>query len=525
MIPVPASEDEDGDSDMRTCLLSSVEPEWERLTAEKIMQFGLVMPTSVTALIDAVDDFGCLATIPVYKTMKVAPYSFAKGRTRSVSKAREVDDLRAIKVVVYKEALSTRLEDTEQQAYENALARHRAASFLALEFNKATSPHRLPQIRFVDASMCQMLTRRGKPYFVEEELVVGAWEKYNSGSGVAEPSPSAVAKVDHLVVQAFSHWTLDITNGKLVVVGCQGAFNSADKRFSLANPVVHCLDETRFTPVNAGAAGVTQFTVNHRCNPLCTTLSLRGFAAIDSSRRVAQEKKTRDAAAATKRLATLPSPPPLASATTKAASVSVVSVLVSSLTADAIRVSTKSGTKSNMLSESKASYWESNGSRPHWVEITVPPDTDLATLKIHTHDHDSYSPRAVSLYAGATSSSLVKVKDMSLAKTAAWVDLLSAAEAKAALGTKAARVLKFEIRENHDGGCDSRVSCLKLLTSASTTGSAAGSASGATRVIESRHPYSDDADDYEIVAMAGATGYTVTFDDRSSTEEGYDYLV
>ena len=49
--------------------------------------------------------------------------------------------------------------------------------------------------------------------------------------------------------------------------------------------------------------------------------------------------------------------------------------------------------------------------------------------------------------------------------------------------------------------------------------------SATSRTLESRHPYSDNANDYTVVAMAGATGYTVTFDDRSSTEEGYDYLV
>ena len=70
--------------------------------------------------------------------------------------------------------------------------------------------------------------------------------------------------------------------------------------------------------------------------------------------------------------------------------------------------------------------------------------------------------------------------------------------------------------------------CYSCLGSESAGGESGpvggGSAAGSSRVIESRHPYPDDADDYTVVAMAGATGYTVTFDDRSSTEKGYDYI-
>ena len=66
---------------------------------------------------------------------------------------------------------------------------------------------------------------------------------------------------------------------------------------------------------------------------------------------------------------------------------------------------------------------------------------------------------------------------------------------------------------------------ITLATAVASSAAASVAASVASRTLESRHPYSDNTNDYTVVAMAGATGYTVTFDDRSSTEEGYDYLV
>ena len=43
-------------------------------------------------------------------------------------------------------------------------------------------------------------------------------------------------------------------------------------------------------------------------------------------------------------------------------------------------------------------------------------------------------------------------------------------------------------------------------------------------VIESTHPYPSNANTFRVVDIAGATGYTVTFDNRSKTEAKHDFI-
>ena len=43
-------------------------------------------------------------------------------------------------------------------------------------------------------------------------------------------------------------------------------------------------------------------------------------------------------------------------------------------------------------------------------------------------------------------------------------------------------------------------------------------------IIESRHNYRDDQDEYKEISISGASAYSITFDNRSRTERGYDYV-
>jgi hypothetical protein len=44
-------------------------------------------------------------------------------------------------------------------------------------------------------------------------------------------------------------------------------------------------------------------------------------------------------------------------------------------------------------------------------------------------------------------------------------------------------------------------------------------------VVESKHPYADNTDEYTVVEVPGATSYSITFDALSRTEANYDYIV
>lgn len=43
-------------------------------------------------------------------------------------------------------------------------------------------------------------------------------------------------------------------------------------------------------------------------------------------------------------------------------------------------------------------------------------------------------------------------------------------------------------------------------------------------IIESPHPYRDNTDEYQVVEVDRAISYEITFDNRSMTESGYDYV-
>lgn len=120
----------------------------------------------------------------------------------------------------------------------------------------------------------------------------------------------------------------------------------------------------------------------------------------------------------------------------------------------------------NMATDDTSTYWESSGSIPHHFEVAVPPGSECSQLFMQTHDHDSYSPNRVRIMVGATASSLVLVKEMPLNKVTEWVNLLTDKEA-AAVGVPKPRVVRVMILSNHSGGLNSRVSSVKMMSSAS----------------------------------------------------------
>ena len=144
-----------------------------------------------------------------------------------------------------------------------------------------------------------------------------------------------------------------------------------------------------------------------------------------------------------------------------------------------IQVSSGSS-KSNLVTSDTSEYWQSNGSKPHWIQITVPSGSSYPSLQHYVIDHESYSPKDLSVYVGTSASSLSKVKDMELSKSGGWTTLLSSSEMRSSSSSSSPQVLKIEIRSNHDSGCDSRVSGIRLL---SGSDSSSGSSSESSKVL------------------------------------------
>ena len=119
----------------------------------------------------------------------------------------------------------------------------------------------------------QFLARPEKPYFIEEPFISGQWERFNNNTGYCAPFPSEVG-TNHQAVQAFSHWTYNVSGGQLMAVDCQGCFDAARNAFVLTDPAVHSVSLLAYGGTNMGKKGFERFFKTHRCNNVCRALNL-----------------------------------------------------------------------------------------------------------------------------------------------------------------------------------------------------------------------------------------------------------
>eukprot|EP01038_Epipyxis_sp_PR26KG_P004837 gene4837-6780_t len=103
--------------------------------------------------------------------------------------------------------------------------------------------------------------------------LLGEFEKYNNNNGVCTVNPTR-SGTDHQIIQTFSHWTHIKSEGKLIVVDCQGIFRAEDNEFSLTDPAIHHYDLTGFAETNLGAKGMEKFFATHKCNGICREMNL-----------------------------------------------------------------------------------------------------------------------------------------------------------------------------------------------------------------------------------------------------------
>eukprot|EP01034_Spumella_vulgaris_P039414 gene39414-48708_t len=178
----------------------------------------------------------CLENFPdsALANIKIAPQPFAKGAMKAAFYGY---DCTARQPVVFKQSMAAKESQRSLAKYEAFLVCHYAAHYFALEFNKIKPTY--------------LRAREGQPYFLQEEQLVGTFEKFNNNAGYCQPSPTAHG-TEHNPVQAFSHWTHHVTGGALMVVDCQGIYDAASKTFKLTDPAVHCTTLTRFGGTNLG---------------------------------------------------------------------------------------------------------------------------------------------------------------------------------------------------------------------------------------------------------------------------------
>lgn len=201
----------------------------------------------------------------------LAPFPLAIGTSRAAFYARDEIQSRpdSQRIVICKEIYIEHEDNQHKRIHESYLQCHRDAVYLATMFN-AQNPQNCPSIMFTEASLLQL------PQYclVMEELIKLPFELFNNHTGYVAACPTLPWQTDHRAIQYFSHWTHQVTNGYLIIVGCRGGYDHTLNTFFLTTPIIHSKDIGSYGDCNTGTIGMEKFFRSHECNHYCRALGL-----------------------------------------------------------------------------------------------------------------------------------------------------------------------------------------------------------------------------------------------------------
>lgn len=158
-------------------------------------------------------------------------------------------------------------------------------NYFAAEFNKALSSGSL--VQFLASMLLKVEEKDLKDnifcqnrYFIAERFMAGQYVKYNNNNGWVNQDKSETEVFQ--VLQAFSHFSFQKSQGHLIVVDLQGTIK--DNKILLTDPAVHGHGQgfgTYFGSTNCGSRGISDFFLSHVCNKYCEKLKLDKVAISD----------------------------------------------------------------------------------------------------------------------------------------------------------------------------------------------------------------------------------------------------
>ena len=241
-------------------------PNWNEIRAENARVFRHKLPTGI-----AVDELKQpLKEESKLRKIQMADQPFAKGTQRIVYYGIDCTFTPSKKIVL-KEFMYLGEGLNKLETYKKQMEIQSIAAFLAREFNK-NKPEGAKDIIFTKVVVVS-LVGRPKPFYCSQEPLIeeSDYVKYNSNHGFVNKDEYAAS------LNAFSHWTYQVTESYLMVVDLQGVENtsSAGARFILTDPAIHCKDVTRFGSTNLSNEGMHRFFRTHYCNSICKAMKLR----------------------------------------------------------------------------------------------------------------------------------------------------------------------------------------------------------------------------------------------------------
>ena len=195
---------------------------------------------------------------------------FAKGVLRFAYPAvlNICDGLREEAVLlncVIKESISLDPRCNTKSYHEESLEIQVVSNYLANKFEQINRDDKI-RLKFLDVDLIKV--KETGLYYTIEEFVEGVFKKWSNNEGYVNINDYA-----HLL-NAFSHWTFDITDEYLIVTDLQGFIYKNDD-YILTDPAILCVDDNRFGSTNLGLIGIKHFFANHRCNQVCKKLKLK----------------------------------------------------------------------------------------------------------------------------------------------------------------------------------------------------------------------------------------------------------
>eukprot|EP01060_Flectonema_neradi_P006363 TRINITY_DN14290_c0_g2_i1.p1 TRINITY_DN14290_c0_g2~~TRINITY_DN14290_c0_g2_i1.p1 ORF type:complete len:450 (+),score=65.52 TRINITY_DN14290_c0_g2_i1:54-1403(+) len=160
---------------------------------------------------------------------------------------------------IFQADIQSTLED-----YMNEAITQCVADTFAQEYNKLGVPNKISFLACYVVKLASKGPNGEDVVFTMEPMLKGIYEKHNNNVG-------QVFTQNH-TAEAFSHFTFESSNKKLLVCDLQGVGGM------YTDPQIHSVDGgEEFGLGNLGSEGIRKWLATHKCGPLCTAL---GFPPI-----------------------------------------------------------------------------------------------------------------------------------------------------------------------------------------------------------------------------------------------------